>query len=1108
MVTANGTDSGAGRGGLSADLRPPYASSSNLTRSQLLVWLGQQQYPDAPLYNMVITFEFPREMHADRFRAAFQGVVDDCDALRSIFEVRSGTPLRKVLDRLDCRMGYVDFSDEPQPERCYFEWFERRKLRRIDLGAMAFDTALVKLSATRFIWYLNQHHIITDGRSVSLVYDAIATRYGRLDGNHSRDTRSSDDVAPVPDTSSFEAYAVSEHRLAASKSSQRAADHWLDRARAWQTHAPLEFYGHPRRSVTTESDRVTIELGASRGKALRSLARSKELGVLTPDVSLFQILLTVLFAHVHRITGQRTVTIGALSANRSGARQRRTIGLFMQVFSLSLEIEPGETFASLHRNVQAESLVFLRYAAPGVASPQTAGAFNVVLNYAKVAQPDLFGEPVVQTFHHAGHGEPHHWLRLQVQDFEHSDTLLLELDLNRGAFGHVPRQAAAQHFIGAIDAFLADRSLEVAGYAVLPRDEYTRVIETLNKTHEPYRGKLPLIERFEHAAKTWPDRTALVSEDSRMSYRQLDRQANGLARALRHAGVSRGDVAGVILDRGADSIVAILAVLKAGGVFMPMEYDVPPLRRDLMLALAGSQVAICDPSHREPLQTLGVTCIEVDSVEAAHSPPDLGSEASDVTRPAYVLFTSGSTGEPKGVICRHLGVVNLLEDFEQIAPLPADAVCAWWTASTFDVSIYEIFSALTFGRTLWVVPDQMRADGASYLDWLARQRIQSAYAPPFMLDGIAAALEGGASYPPLERLLVGVEPIPEDTLARLYAALPKLMIVNGYGPTEATICTTLYPVPRELDGRRNTPIGRPVRNTTLYLLDDTMQPVPFGAVGEIYVGGDGLAVGYLGRAELTAERFVTAPFLAETQGPLYRTGDLGHYLADGNLMYVGRADQQLKFRGQRLEPGEVEFALREHESVREALVMIQEVNGAPTLVAYLISHSKEVLSRREWSQWLAGRLPRFMIPTAYVALDAFPSTTSGKIDRRALPLPGDVGAAANPRSAETPMERRLAEIYKEVLELSDLDMDAHFLDLGGDSIKAMQIAARACDTGITLTPRHVFDAATIGEAALLAVQDAQIPLQATTTVSRPVSAQEMEDILAQFGEDPEDELNG
>ncbi|MEH6824418.1 MAG: amino acid adenylation domain-containing protein [Motiliproteus sp.] len=1136
-------------------------SKKPLTRSQWLVWLGQQQAPNVPLYNMAISFDIPTSLDVGLFRRAFRDLVADCDSLRTVFAEHLGQPYRRVLAQIDFDFPHIDFSLQHDPESACQTWIKQRQILPLDLAHRTFDTALLQLSATHFFWYLNQHHIITDGRSVSLIFEAVAARYqARCDKpqydhtpcEHTLYEQAHDPVdasvtrgsaeenAPLPP---FEDYAAYEQRLQTEGRTERSKHYWQQQAQQWQVLDRACFYGHTQSHATTACDRFLVDIGPARTKSLRNLAASQQFGALSAEVALFQMLLTLLFASLYRITGQSVLVVGAPSANRANVRQRNTVGLLMQLFSLRVEIEPNDSFQTLHHKVQTESLNYLRHAVPGAASPESARAFNQVLNYTKVSALHLGEVTVQQRFHHAGHGEAHHLLRLQVQDFEDSGELLLQLDLNRSAFSHVTKANTVEHFISTLDVFLNNPDAGLDEYELLSCCERTWLKEYNHNTAE-YRQQRPLNELFEAVVVVHPQRLALVSEQIMLSYFDLDRRANQLALTLLQSGVGHGSVVGLNLPRSSEQIIAMLAVLKVGAAYMPIDVDTPAARRDSLLDLAEAAAVISTKTITEVTEddkqrttpTNGRIWLNVNALEGPASDRSFISAANNATidSPAYVLFTSGSTGEPKGVVCTHRGVLNLLEDFEQRNPLTDDIHCAWWTSASFDVSVYEIYSALTQGRTLHIVPEHARADGRRFFQWLCTQQIQSAYAPPFMLNEMRTLLEDGHRAPPLERLLVGVEPITEQTLAAIRSAMPKLQIINGYGPTEATICTSLYNLPQGAAHERNTPIGRPVKNSSLYLLDQSLQLVAPGAVGEIYIGGHGLACGYLNRPDLTAASFVNNPFDLNPEARLYKTGDQAYFLPDGNLMFLGRVDDQIKLRGLRIEPGEVERALVENPRVRDALVMAlnkdknKQQQGDKELIAYIVPLPDSKAPRDDWSHWLGTRLPRFMIPSAYVELKAFPLTASGKIDRNRLPAPRYIAPSPTPvRAPTSPLEHTLAKIFSKVLALAEIDIDAHFLELGGDSIQAMLIAANACESGLQLAPRQIFETGSIAALAevlenaqeppetiraILKQQESDQPNSVQPSLSKAgflqpratksVSVLEMEQVLAEFGEDP------
>ncbi|MEP6490690.1 amino acid adenylation domain-containing protein [Microcoleus vaginatus GB2-A3] len=450
-----------------------------------------------------------------------------------------------------------------------------------------------------------------------------------------------------------------------------------------------------------------------------------------------------------------------------------------------------------------------------------------------------------------------------------------------------------------------------------------------------------LHQLFESQVERTPDAVAVVFEGQQLTYRDLNCRANQLARYLQNSGVKPEVLVGICVERSLQIVVAILAVLKAGGAYVPLDPTYPQERLAFMLEDSQVLLLLTQASLVEsiPKHQSRVLCLDTDWETISCENEENPDTEVNTENLAYVLYTSGSTGKPKGVCCNHLGVINLLADFDLRQPLSVGDACSLWTSLSFDVSVYEIFSGLLTGGALHIVPERIRSDANIFIEWLDFERICSAYIPPFMLNALFDYFKKSPEESHLKRLLVGVEPIYEQLLASISKKNTRLQIINGYGPTEATICATLYSVDRETNNQRNTPIGKPVQNTEIYLLNEEMQPVSTGETGEIYIGGIGLGRGYLNRPNLTAEKFIPNPFSNEPGSRLYKTGDLARYLSDGNIEFVGRIDHQVKIRGVRIELAEIEASLRQHPDVQEAVAIAREdVPGDKRLVAYIVSN--------------------------------------------------------------------------------------------------------------------------------------------------------------------------
>ena len=532
-----------------------------------------------------------------------------------------------------------------------------------------------------------------------------------------------------------------------------------------------------------------------------------------------------------------------------------------------------------------------------------------------------------------------------------------------------------------------------------------------------------------------------------MTYRELNRRANQLANYLQALGVGPGGLVGIYMERSVEMVVGILGILKGGRAYVPLDPVYPKDRLAFMVKDAQVPVLLTQKRLAERLPEHRADVVFLDAgweVIAQESPtkPVSGATSKNL---AYVLYTSGSTGKPKGVCCGHVGVVNLLTDFENRQPLSVGNACSVWTSLSFDVSVYEIFSALLAGGTLYIAPDRVRADSMAFFEWLSSHQIWSAYIAPFMLKDLADWISRNPDRLSLRRLLVGVEPIPEQLLASISDQVPGLQIINGYGPTEATICATLYDVQSKRARAGNTPIGRPVQNTEIYLLDAHLNPVPIGVAGELHIGGDGLAHEYLNRPELTRERFISNPFSDAPDARLYKTGDLVRYLPDGNIEFLGRNDDQIKIRGFRVELSEIEAVLGRHSAVRETVVLVRDDSPDDKhLVGYVIATPGHTPTVADLRRFLRDKLPDYMVPTAFVFLDVLPVTPNGKVDRNALPAPEghrpDLEAVYV--APQTELERTIAAVWQEVLHVEKVGLRDNFFDLGGHSLLLVRMNSK------------------------------------------------------------------
>jgi amino acid adenylation domain-containing protein len=553
----------------------------------------------------------------------------------------------------------------------------------------------------------------------------------------------------------------------------------------------------------------------------------------------------------------------------------------------------------------------------------------------------------------------------------------------------------ADSYHNLICQFAANPNIRVADFELLSHEGQDEVLQMSVGTviaRERNDGAT-LCDLFEASARKFPLRTAVCADGTEISYKQLSERANQIAHFLVKLGVGRGEPVGVFMDRSIESIINLLAVLKSGGAYCPLDLNYPMDRLEGMLEDANVSVVLSSVSPAQFTSSDNKRII-VDSLNSAwdepRTPTSVRLAGGDY---AYTIFTSGTTGRPKGINCLHAGVLNLLDDFERRAYFDGDRG-ACWTSFSFDVSIYEIFTCILYGRTLVIAPEYVRYRGKDYFEWLKEERINSAYIPPFMVRDLYDWMQISESSSCLQRLLVGVEPIPEDILCNIKRCVPNVKIVNGYGPAESTICCTLYDVdtePNRISSSGKTPIGRPVQNSCVYILNSYKKLLPIGGVGELYVSGVGTGEAYLNNVEQSRQRFVPNPFGKTQDILMYRTGDFGYYLPTGDIEFVGRRDSQVKLNGHRIELGEIESVIRKHEAVDSVVVGVfchksrgQQLIAFVTLTNLALqqrgSRSASDIKSRIYP-FLKSQLPSYMVPEYYEVLEQFPLTLNGKIDR-------------------------------------------------------------------------------------------------------------------------------
>ena len=823
-------------------------------------------------------------------------------------------------------------------------------------------------------------------------------------------------------------------------------------------------------------------------KKLKSLSQAHRTTPFALFLTAFQILL-------YRYTGQEDILVGSPSSGRQRTELERIVGYCVNPIVLRSKLAGNPSFKVLLNQVRETVLdAFERQAYPfpllvdrlqPIRDPSRSPLCQVmfVLQRPHLLQEEgipsfilgtpggriTLGELVLESLPMQIQQEGQFDLTLHM--VETQGELSASFDYSTDLFDKATMFRMARHFTTLLKGIVEDPDQRVEELPLLIEEERHQLLVEWNDTKRSYPKDKCIHELFEEEAEKSPEAVAAVYGERQLTYGELNRRANQLAHYLRKRGVGAESLVGICVERSLEMVVGLLGILKAGGTYVPLDPDYPKERLGFMMEDTGTPVLLTQERFLPAISHHTALCLDARWGDIARESEENLAAAVSAENLAYVIYTSGSTGKPKGVEVTHRGVVRLLCGVDYVS-LEAAQTFLQLAPISFDASTFEIWGALLHGARCVLFPGRIPTAaelggvlhkwGISTL-WLTASLFNAA------IDEAPEALSG------LGQLLIGGEALSVAHVRRAQRLLPATQIINGYGPTESTTFACCYRIPGQIDESLSSiPIGRPIANTEVYLLDRYLRPVPAGIPGELYIGGDGLARGYLNSPELTAEKFIPHPCSAEPGARLYKTGDLARYLADGSIEFLGRLDQQVKIRGFRIELGEIESVLGQHPAIREAVVIVREdIPGDKRLVAYMVE--EEQLDREHLLSDLRGfvraKLPEYMVPSAFVVLDAMPLTPNGKVDRRALPLPGHSSAELTGKveAARTPTEELLVGIWSEVLGVKEVSIHDNFFDLGGHSLLATVLISRIRNAFHMELPLHVlFEAPTVaGLAATL-----------------------------------------
>lgn len=1046
-----------------------------LTPGQESLWFLEQFRPELPTYNVPQAFKLSGQLDPSALNKAIQTVVGRHYALRTRLLLKGEKVFQRIHQVPEFDFNTEDLSSLTSTERApqLAKRLHAEVTRTFDLlHDLPLRVTLFALGPREHVILFVMPHIVCDMTSLHILYSEVATAYKSLVNGVEPA------LGPLP--GQFCDF-VKDRSLASTNGTERDAAFWKEHlAHAVPgLHVPVDFPRTPRPSG--RGDLAFFQIPAVTVEKIRALSQQH-------GASLYMTFLAAWQTLLYRYSHEEDFLIGVPFSQRDFPGAENMIGYLINLLVFRSRPVPSMTFEQLLQETREQALQL--YDHPNVPFNELVRQLNLPREGGNSICPVVFQYL------------PGGFAQFQLEGFEtevvpvNTETAKFDLTLtlaenDLGVLGEIEYRTdlfqrstidrIGTQFLQLLESILANPHSRIATLNILEEGERELLLgQWAGRTSEyPRQSTVP--ELFEQQAAATPDLVAVRSEDQQLTYAGLNARANKLARFLSRNGVKPGASVGVCLDRSVELIATLLAILKAGAAYVPLDPKYPADRLETMMQDAGVQHVITSRRHSPAIACKQKIVLEDRLLE-------LGRESSNnplikvsSTDRCYIMYTSGSTGTPKGVAVPHRAVVRLVRNTNFCSF--TGAVFLHFAPLSFDASTLEIWGPLLNGSELVVYPasfdsleqfEQVLEKNKVSTLWLTAGLFNS------MVDQKVTALRS------VKQLLVGGDVLSVPHIRKAQAALPDTTLINGYGPTENTTFTCCYRIPPGWPADRSIPIGSPITNTTVYILDKEMQPVPIGIIGEIYTGGDGLALHYINDQRLTAEKFIPHPFVPGER--LYRTGDFGRFLQDGTIEFMGRADNQVKIRGFRIELGEIELTLNQLPRVKEcAVVAIPEPTGTRAIVAYIVLEKGKPVLAAELREQLSQKLPEHMVPSHFLFMDQLPLNPNGKVHRSALPAPDFKTHPREQVAPSTEAEKRLVEIWKEVLNLPQLGVTDNFFDLGGHSLLATRIISRTNQAfNIRLSLSSLFESPTVS--ALARKVDASTPQQ-----SRPESRRLEED---------------
>jgi len=1033
--------------------------------------------PETEVYSEQLSCKLIGKLDIEAFQRAWQEVVNRHDILRTAFVWEDlDEPLQVVHKTIELPFEILDWSDktvEQQKSELSKLLPEKRKIGWELTDAPLMRITIIRLSenSNYFVW--NNHHLLLDGWALPIILGEVFTFY---------DSFSQGKEAHLSSPRPYSEYIA----WLQEQDIEKAKQFWKSKLEGITAPTPL----------VIDLPNVKPGGGYKKERFLLSQELSDHLNDLVRDhkLTLNTIIQGAWAFLLHIYSGENDILFGSTVSGRPTEIPgvETMVGLFINTLPVRVKVDPGSSILHWLTQLQMEQAEFRQYEYSPLVEihgmsevPRDSDLFKSILVFENYPVDESLQErqstlsiTEVSTFERTNYP-----ITLVASP---GKVLGIDLAYESNRFNQKSILRMLNHLESIIRQFAERPKSKLAELTIISEEEKVKVIHQWNKTEADFPKEITLNQWFEKTVSENPNGIALQFEKNQLTFEQLNNQSNQLAHYLRSKGVTHETLVGISLDRSFDMIISLIAVLKAGGAYVPMDTEYPDDRLEYMITDSNIDFLITHSSYSNKFEKYNLHIIEIDT-EQINIEKERKTNPNNVSTPfslAYIIYTSGSTGNPKGVLLQHQGLCNFISIMCKDYNVSSTDNVIQFSSFSFDASVAEIFLGILSGATLHFATRDILLSSDQLIDFLNNNNITVATLPPSLLTLIS---------PDQIKSLKSLASVGDSCswdLAQKWSKKRKFF--NGYGPTETTIGAAWHLVKKPIEGTITAPIGKPVNNIKIYILDSNLQPVPLGIPGEIYIGGISLARGYLNRPDLTADKFLPDPHTAIEGARLYKTGDLGRFLEDGNIEFIGRVDFQVKLRGFRIEIGEIEATLKNLSSVQDAVVLVKEnIEGDKRLIAYIVNSDSNTVSASEIREVLKEQLPEFMIPAGIVVMESFPLTPSGKVNRRALPEPDEDNLELTdifvaPRSAE---EEILTGIFSDILRIQKVGINSSFFDLGGHSLMATQVISRIRDTfDIEIPLRILFEAPTIAllvqQIEIFRQKDEGIPVPPFEVISR------------------------